>query len=384
MSLPDALIYHPSGSIAVVDAALRQLPSRALIKERILLTSYGPLYTDTTYAIARRFRSEVAANGNPLMNFTYLDATPPVGMYLCKAANAAPGYDGMTYGVLRCLGPQGRRMLADILQQILEGNTDIPRAWTTIRVRMVYKGKRKDVKLWSSFRAVSIGSTVAKILHAIFETKMLAHLRQNNIIDESIQKGFLRKISGTTDHIQVINHLAQHIPSNGELHMVLLDLKSAFNSVPHHKLWAVLEHYQIDKTLIDYFKKLYSQTTMHIKTKDFTTKDIPVGRGVLQGCTVSPLLFVMFFMLVINAAKANAGPGFEAPADGSDTATIIKHIMKAFADDLTLIDSSFEGVKKTWEGVQAGLKLAGLTVNQDKCCHIIVITRGGKVRRSAV
>ena len=342
-------------------------------------------------------RSEFSAYENPNEPFSIPTHTPSASSAMDailitgddvaraltgKASNAAPGYDGMTYGVLRCLGPQGRRMLAEIFQEILEGKTDIPRAWTTIRVRMVYKGKRKDVKLWSSFRAVSIGSTVAKILHAIFETKMLAHLRQHNIIDESIQKGFLRNVSGTTDHIQVINHLAQHIPSNGELHMVLLDLKSAFNSVPHHKLWAVMEHYRIDKSLIDYFKKLYSQTTMHIKTKDFTTKDVPVGRGVLQGCTVSPLLFVMFFMLVINSAKATAGPGFEAPIDGSDTATLIKHILKAFADDLTLIDSSLEGVKKTWEGVQAGLKLAGLTVNQDKCCHI-VLSRGGKVRRAS-
>jgi len=304
-----------------------------------------------------------------------------------KSPNSAPGYDKITYGVLRCLGPQGRIMLGNLLQDILDNKLDIPSAWTTIRVRMVYKGKRKDVKLWDSFRAICIGSTVGKLLNAVLERKMLQHLRENGLIDENIQKGFLRKISGTTDHIQVINHLAQHIPAGGELHMVLLDLKSAFNSVSHNKLWKVLEHFKIHEKVIKYLKLLYAKTTMRIQSKDVTTDDIPVRRGVLQGCTVSPLLFTMFFMLVINAGKEaarRASVGFKAPVDGTN-ATLVNHIMKAFADDLTIVDKNLEGARATWAGIAEGLALTGLNVNKTKCCHIVI--KGGvkaKVRAATM
>ena len=86
------------------------------------------------------------------------------------------------------------------------------------------------------------------------------------------------------------------------LHVLLVDLRAAYNSVSHEKLWQVLEHIGISNTVIQYLKTIYGSTTMAIATKEWRTFPVPVGQGVMQGDTLSPLLFNIFFQVALQAA----------------------------------------------------------------------------------
>ena len=112
-------------------------------------------------------------------------------------------------------------------------------------VAPVPKGKNKDPKLWSSFRPISISSCIGKLFNGVIERVMSKHLISNGLLDTDIQKGFLRRISGVTDHMQALWHCATHSSRSNPLHVLLVDLASAFTTVPHHKLWALLAHYTV-------------------------------------------------------------------------------------------------------------------------------------------
>ena len=136
----------------------------------------------------------------------------------------------------------------------------------------------------------------------------MKHCLDNAVIELNIPKGFAPKVSGCVEHITTplqayrsakTPELRYKCP---ELHVLLVDLRAAYNSVSHEKLWQVLEHIGISDTVIQYLKTIYGSTTMAIATKEWRTFPVPVGQGVMQGDTLSPLLFNIFFQVALQAA----------------------------------------------------------------------------------
>ena len=191
---------------------------------------------------------------------------------------------------------------------------------------------------------------------------MLAHCRANKVIDEMVQKGFMPKVSGCLDHIASMMHLLRVAKKERkELYALLLDLKAAYDTVSHAKLWAVLECAGVSDQIVGYLKRLYHSSSVYVKTKEFATSPTPYQRGVLQGDTLSPLLFTIFFMVVIRAGlRGKEGRGFTVQGQ-------YQHHLKAFADDLNVVDQTLPKLKESWRMVKEGLDWCQLEVNANKC-----------------
>ena len=81
--------------------------------------------------------------------------------------------------------------------------------------------------------------------------------------------------------------------------ITLLDLKNAFGEV-HHKLIKSVLGYHIQLII----KSLYTNFRTSIITSEFNTPFIQVGRGVLQGDCLSPLLFNLCFNNFVQHIKS--------------------------------------------------------------------------------
>ena len=133
---------------------------------------------------------------------------------------------------------------------------------------------------------------------------MYSFLTANNFIEQNMQKGFTPNLSGTIEHTtQMANIINKARIKQHSLVITLLDLKNAFGEVHHNLIASALDYHHIPEH-VKLIKNLYTNFKTSIITSEFHTPFIPVGRGVLQGDCLSPLLFNMCFNTFIQHIKA--------------------------------------------------------------------------------
>ena len=75
---------------------------------------------------------------------------------------------------------------------------------------------------------------------------------------------------------------------------IFLDLKNVFGSVPHQLLFDMLRAVNIPSTVLELF--------VIVATKNWETALIPFYRGVFQGETKSPIMFLLAFNSLLQLA----------------------------------------------------------------------------------
>ena len=84
---------------------------------------------------------------------------------------------------------------------------------------------------------------------------------------------------------------------------VLLDLKNAFGGVDHELNTYVLKFHLVPDRIIQLIQSLYTDYHISIATDEYLTPPITVEQGVLQGDSLSPLLFNLVINTLINTIK---------------------------------------------------------------------------------
>jgi hypothetical protein len=104
-----------------------------------------------------------------------------------------PGPDELMYGVLLQL-PSKHSFLSTLFSQLLLDDPNPTAKWCQSEIKLIYKdGDENDL---ANFRPISSTSCVSKIYHQI----LALYLSSNELIDTTVQKTFMRGISGYTDH----------------------------------------------------------------------------------------------------------------------------------------------------------------------------------------
>ncbi|GFU45259.1 retrovirus-related Pol polyprotein from type-2 retrotransposable element R2DM, partial [Nephila pilipes] len=70
-----------------------------------------------------------------------------------------------------------------------------------------------------------------------------------------------------------------------------VDISNAFGSVPHSILWNTLHSMGADPDFIRLVKDIYLDSSSAILTKDGKTAQVPILKGIKQGCPLSGILF---------------------------------------------------------------------------------------------
>ena len=75
------------------------------------------------------------------------------------------------------------------------------------------------------------------------------------------------------------------------IYFCFIDYTKAFDCVDHNKLWKTLKETGIPDHLICLLRNLYAGQEAKVKTGHATTDWFQIGKGVHQGCILSPCLF---------------------------------------------------------------------------------------------
>ena len=109
-----------------------------------------------------------------------------------------------------------------------------------------------------------------------------------------IQAGF-RKGRGTRDQIANIHWIiekAREFQKN--IYSCFIDYAKAFDCVDHNKLWKIPKEVGIPDYLACLLRNLYASQEAAVRTGHGITDWFQIGKGVHQGCILSPCLFNLY------------------------------------------------------------------------------------------
>ena len=109
--------------------------------------------------------------------------------------------------------------------------------------------------------------------------------------DHELPDGF-RKGRGTRDQIANIRWImekAREVQKN--IYFCFLNYAKAFDCVDHNNLWKILKEMGIPDHLTCLLRNLYAGQEAIVQTGHGTRDWFQIGKGVRQGCILSPCLF---------------------------------------------------------------------------------------------
>ena len=89
-----------------------------------------------------------------------------------------------------------------------------------------------------------------------------------------------------------------------------IDYAKAFDCVDHNTLWKMLKEMEIPDHLTCLLRNLYAGQEATVRTGHGTTDCFQIGKGVHQGCILSPCLFnfyAEYIMRNVGLEEAEAG-----------------------------------------------------------------------------
>ena len=117
-----------------------------------------------------------------------------------------------------------------------------------------------------------------------------------------VQAGF-RKGRGTRDQVANICWIMEKVREFQEnIYFCFIDYAKAFDHVDHNKLWKILKEMGIPDHLICLLRNLYAGQETTVGTGHGTTDWFPIGKGVRQGCILSPCLFNLYAEYIMRNA----------------------------------------------------------------------------------
>ena len=134
------------------------------------------------------------------------------------------------------------------------------------------------------------------------------------------QAGF-RQGRGTRDQIVNIHWIIEKARKfQKNIYFFSIDYTKAFDCVDHTKLWKILQEMGISDHLICLMRNLNAGQEATVRTGHGTTDWFQIGKGVRQGCILSPCLFYLYAEYIMrNAVLNEAQAGIKIQGDISIT-----------------------------------------------------------------
>ena len=114
----------------------------------------------------------------------------------------------------------------------------------------------------------------------------------------------LEKKRGTRDQIANIRWIikkAREFQKN--IYFCFIDYTKAFDCADHNKLWKILKEMGIPDDLTCLLRNLYSSQEATIRTGCGKTDWFQIGKGIHQGCILSPCLFNLYAEYIMRNAR---------------------------------------------------------------------------------
>ena len=143
------------------------------------------------------------------------------------------------------------------------------------------------------------------------------------------------------------------------IYFCFIDFAKAFDCLDHNKLWKILQEMGIPDHLTCFLRNMYAGQESTVRTRHRTRDWFQIGKGVRQGCILSPCLFNLYAEYIMqNAGLDEAQAGIKIAGRN-----INNH---SYVDDTTLMAESKEELKSLLMKVKEESEKVSLKLNIQK------------------
>ena len=143
------------------------------------------------------------------------------------------------------------------------------------------------------------------------------------------------------------------------IYFCFIDYAKAFDCVDHNKLWKTLKKMGIPDHLTCLLRNLHTGQEATLRTGHGTTDWFQIGKGIHQGCIMSPCLFNLYAEYIMRNTEQE-----ETQAGIKIARRNINNLR--YADDTTLMAESEEELKSFLMKVKEESEKVGLKLNIQK------------------
>ena len=170
-----------------------------------------------------------------------------------------------------------------------------PESWKKSNTTMLPKKSKPKVE---DHRPIALTDVNYKLVMSLLKNSIMEHLENIREIND-LQAGFTRG-KRMEDNVFILSYCIEESKKRRqELILMGIDFEKAFDFVDRRVLIRVMKDCKFDPLVIDMVARLYSgdSSSIYMEQKALFTTEVTCG--IKQGCTLSPLLFVMIINVII-------------------------------------------------------------------------------------
>ena len=176
-------------------------------------------------------------------------------------------------------------MLHSVYQQIWK-TQQWPQDWK--RSVFIPIPRKSNAKECSNYRTIALISHASEVMLKILQARLQQYMnRELQMFKLDLKKAEEPEIKLPTS----VGSSKKARDFQKNIYFCFIDYAKAFDCVDRNKLWKILKEMWIPDHLTCLLRNLYAGQEARVRTGHGTTDWFQIGRGVRQGCILSPCLF---------------------------------------------------------------------------------------------
>ena len=276
---------------------------------------------------------------------------------LVKAAKSmpkgkAPGVDAITAEILEVGGNHILSVILPLYRAVFRSGM-VPEVWNKAALNMIWKNKGSEQDI-STYRPIALTVIFRKILEKILKSRI-----EENMRPLDVAQGGFRKGRSSLDLVFALDSiLKEQIRKKQPCFQAFLDIKGAYDSVNREILWKKCEQKDIRGPKLKLLKSMFDHAEVAVRINGKQSRYVKMGRGLLQGSLLSPLLFNIF---IDDLPKILRSGNKGVNIGGEKINSLI------YADDIVLISKTQTSLQKCLKACERHSRRNGYTFAPEKC-----------------
>ena len=240
------------------------------------------------------------------------------------------------------------------LFNMVKSNGTAPKAWARGRVTLIHKnGPESNI---SNYRPITVIPCMCSTYSKLLNARLTEVVEKHKILGET-QNGFRKGRSGIDSAFTLNTVLWKSLAKKKKVSLAFLDLQKAYDSVHRETLWKKMADIGFGGQFIESIKCLYKGDYVTSEVNGITTNPVYLGRGLRQGCSLSPILFAIYVSEMSSELHA------------SKLGVILHKVCISclfFADDIALVARDADGLRQLLSIVQKHCTIMRMTLSVTK------------------